>query len=54
MFRFVVAMLITILVLGGVVFGMVYWMSVTSGSHEGLGPEKLTFPENRYYRQKPS
>lgn len=50
--RFIIAMLVTLLLLSGVVIGMAYWMKVTG--REEIGPEKLKFPENRYYRQKPS
>ncbi|HVU62654.1 MAG TPA: hypothetical protein VHC70_01665 [Phycisphaerales bacterium] len=48
--RFLVATLIVFLLLGGIVVGLAYWMKATEG-HE-YGPDKLTFPDNRYYGQK--
>jgi hypothetical protein len=45
-----VATLIVFLLLGGIVVGLAYWMKATEG-HE-YGPDKLTFPDNRYYGQK--
>jgi hypothetical protein len=48
--RFLVALAVTFLLLVGVVLGMCFWMQHTS-AHEALGPDKLTFPENRYYGQ---
>lgn len=47
--RFVIAVMLTFLLLGGVVVGMAFWMRATSRSAY-KGPEKLTFPENRPFR----
>jgi hypothetical protein len=50
--RFVVAMVVVLILLGGVVTAIALWMKATQP--EEIGPAKLKFPENRYYRQKPS
>ncbi len=47
--RFAIAMIVTAVLLVGVVIGVYYWMQATSKlNYEG--PEKLTYPEHRYYR----
>lgn len=47
--RFIVAALIVMLVLAGSAFGLLWWIHVTNTT-EYDGPDKIVYPEHRFYR----
>jgi hypothetical protein len=48
--RFLITAIVAAAVLGGVVLGMAYLLSIT-GRADYKGPPQLTYPENRPYRR---
>ena len=47
--RFLIAIVLAALILGGVVAGLMYWMRITA-SPNYRGPEQLKKPDYPYYR----